>query len=83
MSWLDRIQLRDLDADTRFELTCRRCGKVRFLTVGEILARGDYRHLWLSEVQGRARCRQRGCGGTVRLAMLHTGEARGFVGGIA
>jgi len=83
VSWLDQIQVRDLDAGVRFELTCRQCGKVRFLTVAQIMARGDYGHLWLAEVQGRARCRQRGCGGTMRLAMPRRGASQGFVGGIA
>lgn len=83
MSWLDAIQLRDLEPEARFELTCRRCDKVRFVTAGELLARGDYGHLWLSEVQGRAQCRQRGCRGAMRLAMPSTGETKGFVGGIA
>lgn len=83
MSWLDTLQVRDLDPKDRFELTCRQCGKVRFITAGEVLARGDYKHLWLSEVQARARCRQRGCGGTMRMARTRGGETAGFVGGIA
>lgn len=83
MSWQDAMQLRDLDPNARMELTCKRCGKVRFLTPAEILARGDYRRLWLSEVQARARCQQRGCGGGMRLALPASGAAKGFVGGIA
>ncbi|NBC37212.1 hypothetical protein GTZ99_11655 [Novosphingobium sp. FSY-8] len=83
MSWLDAIQLRDLDADTRLELTCRVCGKVRFVTPAQLLALGDFGHLWLSEVQTRARCKQRGCKGAMRLALPHRGETKGFVGGIA
>ncbi len=83
MSWLDALQLGDLDPDTRIELTCTRCRKVRFVTPAEILARGDYRRLWLSEVQARARCRQRGCRGGMRLAIPASGSAKGFVGGIA
>lgn len=83
MSWLDALQLGDLDPATRMELTCRRCGKVRFVTPSEILARADYRRLWLSEVEARARCRQRWCRGTMRLALPAAGSARGFVGGIA
>jgi hypothetical protein len=37
VSWLDAIQLRDLDAETRLELTCRTCGKVRFVTPAHLL----------------------------------------------
>lgn len=83
MSWLDAIQLRDLDADVRIELTCRTCGKVRFVTPAQLLALGDFGHLWLSEVQARARCKQRGHKGAMRLALPHRGETKGFVGGIA
>jgi hypothetical protein len=83
VSWQDAIQLRDLEIDARLELTCRECGKVRFVTVGELLALGDFGHLWLSEVQERARCRQRGCRSPMRLAMPNRGDTKGFVGGIA
>lgn len=83
MSWLDAIQLRDLDAGARIELTCRACGKVRFVTPAQLLALGDFGHLWLSEVQARARCKQRGCKRAMRLALPHRGETKGFVGGIA
>jgi len=44
---------------------------------------GDFGHLWLSEVQARARCKQRGCKGAMRLAMPQRGGTKGFVGGIA
>ena len=83
MSWLDAFQLSDLEGDTRLELTCRRCGKVRFVTANALLVLGDFGHLWLSEVQARARCRQRGCKGAMRLALPHQGDTKGFVGGIA
>lgn len=83
MSWLDAIQLRDLDPASRIELTCRVCGKVRFVTPAELLALGDFGHLWLSQVQTRARCKQRGCKGAMRLAMPNSKAAKGFVGGIA
>jgi hypothetical protein len=49
----------------------------------QLLALGDFGHLWLSEVQARARCKQRGCKGAMRLALPHRGETKGFVGGIA
>jgi hypothetical protein len=83
VSWLGQIQLGDLDPGVRLELTCRRCNKVRFVTVGELLGKGDYQRLWLDEVEARARCRQRGCRSAMRLAMPHAGEAKGFVGGLA
>jgi hypothetical protein len=82
VSWLDAIQLRDLDAETRLELTCRTCGKVRFVTPAHLLTLGDFGHLWLSEVQARARCKQRGCKARCALPCRSAGT-KGFVGGIA
>lgn len=82
MSWLDTIQLADLEPDTRLELTCHKCGKSRFVTPAHQMKLGDFGHLWLSKVQARARCKQRGCPGTMRLAIPARGETKGFVGGI-
>lgn len=83
MSWKDRIQVCDLEPDDRLELTCRKCGHLRYLTGTELLARRGVSHLTLAQVELRARCRQRGCQGLMRLAMPHQGETVGFVGGIA
>lgn len=83
MSWKDRIQVCDLDPGDRLELLCRRCGRLRYMTGQELLARKSAYHLTLAEVENRARCRQRGCGGAMRLAMPDQGDTVGFVGGIA
>lgn len=83
MSWKDSIQVRDLGPDDRLELTCRSCGHVRYLTGAELQARPAASRLTLAEVEPRARCRQRGCGGRMRLAMPRQGETVGFIGGIA
>jgi hypothetical protein len=79
VSWLDAIQLRDLDAETRLELTCRTCGKVRFVTPAHLLTLGDFGHLWLSEVQARARW-QRGCKARCALPCRSAGD-EGFCWG--
>ena len=83
MSWKDQLQVLDLDPDSQIELTCRRCGHLRYLTGATLVARKDALRLTLSEVESRARCRQRGCSGAMRLAMPHEGDTMGFVGGIA
>ena len=83
MNWKTNIQIRDLDAEDRLELTCRKCGTVRWLTGQELRSRKGKEHLTLGEVEMRARCRQRGCGGTTRLAMPAPQDTAGFVGGIA
>lgn len=83
MNWKTALRAADLGDDVRLELTCKRCGAVRFLSFDVILARPDGRHLYLDQVEARARCRQRGCSGPMRMALIRKGETSGFVGGIA
>jgi hypothetical protein len=83
VNWRTNIQILDLEDDDRLELTCRKCGKFRWLTGAELRARKGVQHLTLGAVESRARCRQRGCGGTMRLAMPAPQDTAGFVGGIA
>jgi len=83
VTWKTTLRAGDLGAETKLELSCRRCGAVRFLTAGDILARRAGAHLYLDQVEARARCRQRGCGGAMRMAMIRCGETSGFVGGLA
>lgn len=83
MNWKTELRAADLGDDVRLELTCKRCGAVRFLTPETILARGDDRYLYLDQVEVRACCQQRGCRGPMRMALVRKGEASGFVGGIA
>jgi hypothetical protein len=83
VSWKDNIQIRDLDPQDRIELTCRICKKTRYLTGAELHQRRTQQRLTLAQVEQRAKCRQRGCGGTMRMAMPHLGETKGFVGGMA
>lgn len=83
MSWKDHIQVRDLDPGDRLELTCRACAHVRYLIGTELHARKSAARLTLAQVEARARCRQRGCGAAMRLAMPRQGETVGFIGGIA
>lgn len=83
MSWKSSIQVLDLAADDRLEMTCRKCGHFRYLTGHGLQARKGEGRLYLDEVERRARCSQRGCGGQMRMATAPKGEASGFVGGIA
>jgi hypothetical protein len=83
MNWKSAIQVRDLALDDRLELTCRKCGHLRYLTGKALQARKGAAMLYLDEVEARARCTQRGCGGPMRIALPPTGETSGFVGGIA
>ncbi|MDE2042403.1 MAG: hypothetical protein KGJ05_04980 [Alphaproteobacteria bacterium] len=83
MSWKDNIQVRDLDAQDLIELSCRRCRTVRYVDAATLHARKGADRLTLAEVEQRARCRQRGCNGAMRMAMPHRTETKGFVGGLA
>lgn len=82
-NWKANVQVLDLGSDDRLALACRRCGKTRYLTGADLNAREGAARLYLFEVEARARCRQRGCGGKMRLSWPGTGETSSFVGGIA
>jgi hypothetical protein len=83
MNWKTDLRAGDLGDDVKLELSCKRCGAVRFLSADTILARRGGGQLYLDQVEAKARCQQRGCHGTMRMALIRTGEASGFVGGIA
>lgn len=83
MNWKTAIQVRDLGPEDRLELTCRKCGHLRYLTAKALHARKGADQLYLDEVEARALCSQRGCKGQTRLALPPTRETSGFVGGIA
>lgn len=83
MNWKSNLQVLDLEPADRLELVCRKCGHLRYLTGAQLNERKGAARLYLHEVEARARCKQRGCSGTMRMAMPHSGETSGFVGGIA
>lgn len=83
MNWKTNIQVRDLEATDRLELTCKKCGTVRYITGAELQSRKGAGRLWLDEVEKRSRCRVFGCGGTMRMARPPEGDTTAFVGGIA
>lgn len=82
-NWKSALQVLDLEPSDRLLLLCRKCRKHRYITGEELQARGGAARLWLYEVEERARCRQRGCNGAMRLSWPSMGETSGFVGGIA
>lgn len=83
MNWKTDLRADDLGCDVRLELTCKKCGAVRFLSAETILARRNGSQLYLDQVEARSRCRQRGCNGPMRMALIRNGETSGFVGDIA
>jgi len=83
MNWKTSLRADDVGADQRIELSCRKCGAVRYLEPSVILARRGGNQLSLGQVEARARCTQRGCKGMMRMMLVRRGEASGFVGGLA
>ncbi len=81
--WKSQIQVRDLDAGQKLEMTCRTCGHVHYLTKALICTSPEREFLYLDEVEREAVCRARGCRGQVRLAMQSNSATSGFVGGLA
>lgn len=83
MRWSDGLQVLDLDASDRLEMICLRCGHLHYVEVVTLQSDRQFRRLYLSEVQVRERCKARGCGGSVRMALPRHHKTSGFVGGIA
>lgn len=83
MNWKTAIQVRDLSPEDRLELTCRKCGHLRYLTAKALHTRKGAAMLYLDEVEARALCSQHGCKGQMRIALPAQGETSGFIGGIA
>lgn len=83
MSWKANIQVRDLAESQRLEFTCKKCGHTRYLKATDLLNVTDALYLYLDEVERRARCNQRGCGGKGRLAIEQGNLSSGFIGGMA
>lgn len=84
MSWRQQIQVLDLAPDEKFEIRCRACNQTYTASVEALTCDLDGANfLYLDELEGRIRCRDRRCGGTVRLARVRAGDASAFIGGLA
>lgn len=82
-NWKTKLKAADLADHQRLEMTCRRCGNLSYLTKSLICTSSDRLSLYLDEVEKEARCRARGCGGSLRMGMVRLDEMTGFVGGMA
>ncbi len=83
MNWKRNLQVGDLEAGQRLEMTCISCGHVHYLTPEIVKASPERVFLYLDELEAETVCRARGCRGRVRLALLRKGDTSGFVGGLA
>ena len=83
MTWKHEIQLRDLDAEQSIEVTCRRCARTYYEQASALLELGDAMgYAYLNEIEKRLACKDRGCRGPVRIALMDNTETGGFVGGL-
>lgn len=82
MTWKHDIKIDDLDSSQELEITCKRCGNVRYETAGEILNRGGFRRAYIDQVEKALRCTKHFCNGSVRVSLIHDDKLEGFVGGL-
>lgn len=83
MSWKSELRLADLEPGRQIEVTCKRCGKMRYERAGALAERSEMEQAYLDEAEKALRCRDRFCKGGVRIALTHQGQMEGFVGGMA
>jgi len=83
VSWQTDLQLRDLSAEQRLEVTCKRCGLTRYENPHELLMSEVMQFAYLDEVQDTLTCKAWGCNGAIRIALSSEAETEGFVGGLA
>lgn len=83
MSWKTDLQLRDIDNTQHIEATCRICGHVHYVNVPALLQQPELQFIHLDELETMTQCRKPHCHGTVRLALVHSNETQGFLGGLA
>ncbi|WGJ14993.1 hypothetical protein QEV83_01395 [Methylocapsa sp. D3K7] len=83
MNWKTDLKLADLDAATRLEVTCKRCGLCRYEASAALMRDPELTQAYLDEVEHTLRCSDRVCRGAVRVALVHDSKTEGFVGGMA
>lgn len=89
MSWKTKLQLSDLCAPEHIEIICPQCRKVTKVYPGDpVIER--YGHLFLDELERRARCKQTalrgkggGCDSAMTLLLCSDAETHAFQAGIA
>ncbi len=81
--WKTSYKVSDLSDKQQLELICRQCNRLAYTNKSMLCEKIDRSHLYLDEIEKRARCKARGCGGLMRLSMVRLDELSGFVGGMA
>jgi hypothetical protein len=83
MTWKHDLKLSDLDGRTEIEIVCKRCGCARTTTAGKLQGNRAFDQFYLDQVESGLNCSRPGCGGPVRIALLHEDKVEGWVGGLA
>ncbi len=83
MSWKTELKAADLEPERRIEVTCKRCGKMRYIRAEQVASYPPLSQSYLDEVERALRCRDRYCKGPIRIALPHQHQMEGFVGGMA
>jgi len=83
MNWKTESRISDLSPTTQIEVTCRRCGLIRYETQAELMRRSDLRYATLDAVEAALCCAGRSCRGRVRVAFVYDDLNEPFVGGLA
>lgn len=83
MSWKTDLKLADLDDGSRLEITCKRCGLMRYEPKAGLMRKAGMDQAYLDQVEAALRCSDRRCKGCVRLSLIHADKMEGFVGGMA
>ena len=81
--WKTTIKVGDLSDDQKLELIYSKCNRLAYTDKIALCEKVDRSQLYLDEIETRARCKGRGCKGTMRLSMVRLKEMSGFVGGLA
>lgn len=88
MSWKSKLQLLDLSEPEHIEMICESCGHVTKIHPGDPLIE-RYGHLYLDELERRARCRTRalrgrsgGCESPMKLLLCSESDTHAFQAGI-
>lgn len=83
MSWKTQIQLIDLGSDQKLEATCNDCGFSHYPNIHALITRQGMDMYYLDEVERNLTCLNRGCYGSMRIALVSESDTEGFVGGLA
>ena len=83
MSWKSGIQISDLPARQRLELTCLACGGFRFVEAGKLHGHEHLAVKYLDEYERESICHKWACPGQCRLSLPPDIDTEGFQGGLA